>query len=326
MSGVALVLPTCRKDSLRDFLAAWGPVRFWDEDKLIIVEDDTPSERLSSHHHGHPEIAADLGDDAWIISRRDSAIRSYGFLVAWRLGADVTMTLDDDTRPIPGVDHLAGHRAAFEETSRWVSSVPGLRVRGLPYCNVGRLADVMISVGLWRGVPDLDAPTSLVSGVPADFEPPAGRCIVPHGQYFPMCGMNLACRREALPLLYFGLHGDGWPYRRFDDIWAGVIAKKICDHLGWSISVGEPHVRHERASDPFVNIVKEAPGIASNERFWEVVDSVPLAATTAAGCMAEMGRGLARAGDDYLASLGRATGIWAGLFGGGDPSPSRSTP
>jgi len=44
--------------------------------------------------------------------------------------------------------------------------------------------------------------------------------------------------------------GEGQPYRRFDDIWFGVIAKRICDHLGWSIAVGDPHVHHGRCPTP----------------------------------------------------------------------------
>ena len=34
----------------------------------------------------------------------------------------------------------------------------------------------------------------------------------------------------------------------------GITAKKVCDLLGWQISVGEPFVRHLRASDLKVNL------------------------------------------------------------------------
>ena len=45
--------------------------------------------------------------------------------------------------------------------------------------------------------------------------------------------MSLAFRIEALPLMYLPLMGEGQPYDRFDNIWGGVIAKRVCDHLGW---------------------------------------------------------------------------------------------
>jgi reversibly glycosylated polypeptide/UDP-arabinopyranose mutase len=313
---VALVIPSCRGEQLQAFLEAWEPVRFWDT--LVIVEDgptrtfDVPT----PHHFAHADIDKTLGPDAWIISRRDSAIRSFGFLIAYRLGADLIVTLDDDCQPHPGRDFLRGHLDALERTTRWASSVPGMRVRGLPYENLGTLSTVKLNVGLWSGVPDLDASTRLVCGAAADFTPPAGSRVLPSGQYVPICGMNLAFRREFAPLSYFPLMGEGQPYRRFDDIWFGLIAKRICDHLGWHVTVGTPWVRHIRVSDPYANLVKEAPGIALNERLWQIVDALPLTEATAAGCLVEVGQGLQESGDEYLQALGRALRVWAGFFDG----------
>ena len=303
--SVALVVPTCRDARLLDFITAWVPVKFWDT--LIIVRDEPAT---------WTAIDADLGPDAWIISRRDSAIRSYGFLQAWRLGCELTVTLDDDCLPVPGVDHLAGHLAALDATPVWQSTIPGMRLRGLPYGNLGTLPNVVANVGLWRGVPDLDGRTTLASGCPTDFVPPDGSRILPGGTYAPLCGMNLAFRREFLPLAYFGLQGEGWPYRRFDDVWMGVIAKRICDFLGWSIAVGAPHIHHSRASDPHANAIAEAPGIDLNERFWRVVDAIPLTGSTAPECYREIAFGFRRNDDGYLRTLGRAMIIWSDLLTG----------
>jgi reversibly glycosylated polypeptide / UDP-arabinopyranose mutase len=312
---VALVVPTCRPDQLRNFLDAWCPVRFWDE--LIVVEDghirscEVPS---GTHHLTWNDIDNELGTDSWIISRRDSAVRSIGFLKAWKLGVDLIVTLDDDTRPIQGVDHMAAHRAAMYHTPVWVSTVPGLRVRGLPYGTSPVLPNVMLNVGLWRGVPDLDAISTLAHGCPTDFSPQAGSRILARGQYAPICGMNLAFRRDFAPLAYFGLQGDGWPFCRFDDIWMGVVAKHVCDHIGWSIAVGVPHVQHDRASDPFVNIVKESPGVVMNERLWSVIDNVRLTGTTAPRCLHEIGATMLHDRDVYVQRLGNAIQVWASLF------------
>lgn len=314
---IALVIPSHSEDHLRTWIERWSPPP-WD---VSIVVEDSPERtfRLPSHvaHVSHAEIEADLGDDAWIISRGDSAIRSYGFLLAHRLGADTILTLDHDCYPHPGQGLVAGHLANLYTTPRWASSVPGLRVRGLPYGDRGTLP-VHLSVGLWTNVPDLDGVCQLARGVPAGFEPPTGTRVLAAGQYVPICGMSLAFRREFAPLAYFGLQGAGQPFSRFDDINFGMIAKRICDHLGWSITVGEPWVRHDRASDPFVNLVKEAPGIKAHESFWRHVDSCPLTAPDAVGCMVEMAAHVATLGGEwagYWTRLGQAMRVWAGLFG-----------
>ncbi|HWT79271.1 MAG TPA: hypothetical protein VN648_10770, partial [Candidatus Methylomirabilis sp.] len=163
----------------------------------------------------------------------------------------------------------------------------------------------------------LDAPYQLVYGTVSDFVPPDDSRVLARGQYVPISGMNLCFQRDFAPLAYFPLQGDGWPYRRFDDIWFGVIAKKACDHLGWSISMGRPSVRHIRASDVYQNLVKEAPGIGFNEHFWRVIDAIELTGCgTPCDCMRRIGESLAERESCYLQSLGVALGTWAELFPG----------
>ena len=114
--------------------------------------------------------------------------------------------------------------------------------------------------------------------------------------------------------------GEGQPFRRFDDIASGVIAKHIADHLGWSISVGEPFIFLSRASDPFINLEKEAPGVRWHEGFWKRIDAIRLTEATAVGCMKEVGEVLK--GDtaseyaEYHRKLGTAMQVWAGMFEG----------
>jgi reversibly glycosylated polypeptide/UDP-arabinopyranose mutase len=307
------VLPTNRVERLPGFFEAWGVDRW---DRIIIVEDQprctTSLNRFLPPHAIHVswhEIGMELGDRAWMISRRDSAIRCYGYWLAYKLGADLIVTLDDDCYPTPGGSHHFSMTAP-----RWTHSIPGYRTRGLPYRNLGELK-LHVQQGLWTGVPDLDACQQLV-GVPPP-ELPAGVRVIPRGQYFPMCGMNLAFTHAAAPLMYFPLMGEGSPYGRFDDIWAGVISKKICDHLRWNVGVGEPFVEHRRASDPFKNLVKEAPGVAANEHFWETIDRFALYAhnSTPAACMHTIGHRLEReGGDSYFIKLGKALQLWAEMF------------
>lgn len=318
MPSRVLVVPSIREQHLKEFLAAWSDRGGWD---AVVLVEDNPEKTFDvkvDAHYSWKEIAEVAGSDAWIFSRRDSAIRAFGFLAAWRMGAEYVATLDDDCFPISGYhDWFGEHVRLMNDRTRWTPSIPGLRTRGLPYRNLGAKS-AHVNMGLWENVADYDSVQTL--GLLAKspelpyFTPPSGSWIVPAGQYAPVCGMNLCFRREAAPLVYFPLMGEGQTYRRFDDIWMGVVMKKVADHLGWWVTAGEPHIEHRRASDPMVNLVKEAPGVAANEWLWGAVDAVPLSEGDAADCVAELGAGLRRHEDGYVAKMGEALGVWARFF------------
>jgi hypothetical protein len=318
----ALVVPSNSRERLARFLEAWAP---WPWDLVIVVQDgpeldlEPPAglevdaaERLQAFSWA--EIDRLLPDPA-VISRQDSAIRSFGFWQAWLAGAEIIFTLDDDCYPAED-DLVQTHRENLYHTPVWTTSVPGLRVRGLPYRRAGVLADVQVSMGLWRGTPDLDAVSTLAapSGSPSEAITHARSRVMPSRQLFPMSGMNLAFRREVACLMYFAPMGRGQPYSRFDDIWCGILVQRICCHLGYSIVVGRPLVDHRRASDPFRNLVKEAPGIEANERMWETVAALRFRATTPRACMVEAGEALAASPEPYVAQWGTAIERWCSLF------------
>jgi hypothetical protein len=318
-----LVVPTNRPDALVGFLDAWSP---WPWDRLIVVCDGPDAVDVPRDRWPHADRLSVLSwrdvetlPDPSIISRRDSAIRSFGFWEAWRGGADVIFTLDDDCYPadLAGDAFVGRHLDNLFRTARWESTVPGLRVRGLPYRNLG-VADVLVSVGLWVGTPDLDAVQTLAGddgrGGRAALD--RSRWVMPSSGYFPMSGMNLAFRREAACLMYFAPMGLGQPYRRFDDIWCGLVVQRVCRHLEQAIVCGQPVVDHRRASDPFANLVKEAPGIQANESMWERIDELELKQPDALGCMREVGEQLSRRPehDGYLEQWGRSILGWCELF------------
>jgi hypothetical protein len=317
-----LVVPTNSAARLAEFLRAWAP---WPWDRIVVVQD-APALSLAIPPELEAAAAARLEAYSWaeidalvpdpsIVSREDSAIRSFGFWRAWLAGAEVVFTLDDDCFP-SGDGFVARHRDNLFATPVWTSSVPGMRVRGLPYRNRGVLRDVHVSVGLWRGSPDVDAVTTLARGDEVPRLVAAPPRVVSGDQLFPMSGMNLAFRREAACLMYFPPMGRGRPFRRFDDIWCGLVVQRICRHLRYPIVCGEPMIDHQRASDAFVNLVKEAPGIAANEDVWETVAALPLTAERPLDCVREVGAGLAAEADPYLAEWGRCLGLWADLFAG----------
>lgn len=309
-----LVVPTNGAERLRELLQAWTP---WPWDEVIVVVDgpevfDVPADpRLRQFCWGDIDAALPTPQ---VISRRDSAVRSFGFWRAWADGADVVLTLDDDCFPA-GDDWLAGHLRNLYATPRWESSVPALRVRGIPYRDLGILTGVALSVGLWTGVPDFDAISTLArAGGPASIGDVRTR-VMSSDAFFPMSGMNLAFPRWAAPLMLFAPMGDGQPFGRFDDIWCGLVVQHVCRHLRLPIVCGHPYVDHRRASDPIANLVKEAPGVAANETLWRTLDAITLTAGDPLGCMAEVGAALRGQDDPYLAGWGQAVGWWCELFG-----------
>lgn len=311
-----VVVPTIREECILEFLNVWQ-----DLDWMVLVVEDNPTRTFQTGHvpagsvisYSWKEIDEELGKRSWVISRHDTAIKSFGFWKAHQLGADYIFALDDDCLPT-GADHIAEHLQKLQSTSRWTESVPGQRTRGIPYENRGCMSNVALSMGLWEGVPDFDSVYTLGANPSLEIELPKHNFLLAHGQYYPMCGMNLCFKREITPLMYFPLMGDGQPFRRFDDIWCGIIAKKVMDHLNLLVSVGRPMVYHKKASNVFANLVKEAPGIAANEHFWETIDSIPLTEHSVLDCMIEIGDGLEASKDSYLKKLGQAILTWSSLY------------
>jgi reversibly glycosylated polypeptide/UDP-arabinopyranose mutase len=314
----ALVIPTIRKDSLGEFFDEWSERVGFSFDEIIVVEDN-PEKTFNfniKHHYSWEEIKKDLGENAWIISKRDSSIRCYGFLLAYRLGADFIFTLDDDCRPSKekNSNFLKDHLKNLTEKPKWTESIPGQRTRGLPYYNKGTIKNVAMSVGLWEGVPDFDS-IQTISGADQNLQL-SETYVLGNGQFTPICGMNMAIRRDFIPACYVPLQGEGQPFRRFDDIWMGIIAKKVADHLGFSVTMGKPYIFHARASDPMTNLVKEAPGIKFNEKFWETVEEISLTEKTPVDCMEEIAEGLSIKEDEYgyCKQLGAAIKVWCRII------------
>lgn len=308
----ALVVPSNRPEMLQQFLDAWKPYRDWDE--TIIVFDGPKAPKLAGADIvlDWRDIDKQMGSDKWIVSRKNAGLRIFGYLVAAESLCDVIATLDDDCGPICGQPLMAGHLKSLFKISRWYQSDPGLIARGIPYRARGSLTTVMINMGLWQGVGDYDAPRSLVDSADLNYFQPKGQMprVVPKDLYAPISTMSLAFRREALPLMYLPLMGQGQPYDRFDDIWGGIIAKKVCDRLDWHIAIGEPVVHHQRASNPFVNLVKEAAGIGRNETFWQEVDECELWGDTPQACMIELAEHFHESDDPHTVQLGKAILRW----------------
>jgi len=321
---VAIIIPTIRN---LDFLADWKD-QF--RDCTIIVCEDHPSKEIKTpkvgkevYHYAWEDIDNELGKNSWIIPRRVSAIRNYGFIKAYQMGIDIIISIDDDCFPVKGHKLVKQHaqNLSLSTPKNWTNTNPDARhmyTRGMPYLNREE-QPVMLSHGLWTNVLDHDGPTHLRHiSFRSEFAEHFLQ-IIPNGAYFPMCSMNFAFRKEIIPLIYFPLMGEDnqgnkWGYDRFDDIWAGIFAKKIMDHLGYGAVNGAPFVEHRKASDPFKNLQKEATGIEMNEIVWKAVNAVKLTKKTPVACYKELATKMKLPKQPYFEKMTEAMKIWSNLF------------
>lgn len=322
----ALVIATNRPNSFRTWLKAWRNQISENGIRLYVMVDTFDAEitkeiRSLVANMGevfdHNDVVIDLKQNAWIIPQKSCACKSYAIYRAWKDNADRVFCLDDDCMPKSGVSWFGEHRRKLSSRANnsLFRTIYGVRPRGIPYQED---RPIVLSHGLWSVIPDVDAVTQMTGfGKPTFIDG-----TIPQGALFPFCGMNWACNREIIPLMYFA---PNWKVDRFDDIWCGFIAKKILDHLGYAVLSGEPLINHVRASDPLVNIEKEAAGYRMNRDFYQFIsklsplpkhEDTPMRAIEYMGCIIE-GRpdypDKAIEGQ-YWKKYGEALQIWASLF------------
>lgn len=313
---VFVVIPTIRENAIKTFLSVWKK-ELQDTTILVIEDNPTKSFDLGKHsnivHFCHKDIERDLGDKSWIIPRKTSAICSYGFYKAYKMGADVTIKMDDDLL-VRKEGFIKSHVDNIFTTRplHWVNIFKGYSVypRGFPYKE--RTHITVLNYGLAENILDMDA-SGQILGLKAELSD-AESINVGYGSYFPISGMNVSFLTEITPAYYFTLQGKSWGIDRFDDIWAGIFLKKITDHIGHVISVGHPIITHNKLSDPLANLDKEAGGLDINELLWEEVDRIKLTKYTYKDCYLEIARKLNLPISGYGDKLKEAMKIWASLF------------
>ena len=116
------------------------------------------------------------------------------------------------------------------------------------------------------------------------------------------------------PLMGTDVENKPWGYDRFDDIWAGIFAKKIMDHLGYGVINGSPFIEHRKASDPYKNLQKEAAGIEANEVIFKNVHAVKLTKKTPVEAYAELIKKVKLPNNPYFKTLKKAILVWLSLF------------
>ncbi len=242
-----------------------------------------------------------------LIPRNSHAETSFGLLyMQANPEYEFGFFIDDDTIPLDSQDFFGTHvqNLAYEgpidvisSNKGWVNVLyhnferHGLYPRGYPYSKMherfvierGTAKNIVCSQGLWVNVPDLDAVRILGDGnlrgqaetrmIEMDY---AGSFVVARDNYLTISSMNLAFKREIIPIFYqLPMDDNPWRIGRFDDIWSGVFLKRACDLLDKQIISGFPLCNHDKAPrSTFKDLIAEAPGLELNEHLWETVDQI----------------------------------------------------
>lgn len=313
-----IVIPTIRESSIQPFLEAWESQL--KGQRVIVVEDnERKSFKLPKwvEHYAHEDIIRRLDDDASIISLKSSAIRNFGTLLALDDEIDMVWHLDDDCLPLTGTelqDHWDSLHYETDMQAYFSSDAQDRHIRGLPYQRKTRSIVPVLNHGTWAENADYDAIHQLSN--PYKFEPYDD--ILAIGEYQPICGMNVAFKPEIAAAIYFAPTGDYATYDRIDDIWMGVVAKRILDTKRLYIKTGYPQIKHSRASDPFKNLIKEAESMEINEYFWQYIDAIELdnqkpVAELAKDVAVHMMQHSLGMNPDYIEAYGQRLYRWAEL-------------
>jgi reversibly glycosylated polypeptide/UDP-arabinopyranose mutase len=254
-----VVVPTCREDQIKVFKKNWKEQFKKHKVNVVITHDgnlwmETPLGAIKGKDF--------MGKYFDLVSTKTSSHRIMGYAYAYKYKFDYVVTLDDDLKPMG--DTIGNHLKVLQMRVpiSWMP-VGNRYTRGFPYA-VRNEAEVVMSHGVWEGVPDYDAPFQMIVGSPRmSFYKGA----IPKHVYFPMCGMNLAFKRKSIPYLLFGHREEG--ITRFDDIFCGILAKREFDRLNWAVVTGYSKVYHNRLSNVFKNLQRESIGLELNETFWQ---------------------------------------------------------
>ncbi len=278
---IAVCVPTIREQKFIDeFLPAWEPLfKKHNAGVFACFDGDNPSVIDFSANTDRFGITPDISAIKPILFNRSDVCRNAAFYAAKKtMDPDVYISLDDDVTPWNGNDPIQEHLdvLANEVELDWINTAQYYRMRGLPYKQ--KKYQVLLSHGVWKGVPDFDAITQIQN---PDVRNISFRSVpVPRGAFLPISAMNFAFRKEVLPYAYQAPMGQrmatefGLPqYDRFGDIWAGVVMKYAIDNiLGGAVVTGYSTVHHDRASDVYTNLRKEAVGMELNEMFYTYMD------------------------------------------------------
>lgn len=252
------------------------------------------------------------GVDSKLIPNKTTDVVGFSLLIVYPRNYDMIVFLDDDTYPAPNQDFLGEHyRNLFEKQmcvrhgmNGWVNPHPYFS-RGYPYSlrhNYGSSAytenhpPVVLNMGLWLNVPDLNALDYLYGGSLTGQISHSGlldyESYVVRNSHFPLSRMNIAFKPKIVPAFYQGT-GNVYGVGRYGDVFSGLFLAKIANRLGECISYGTPLCIHNKEPrDVFHDIACELEAIKLNETLWKVLDKIAVDGKSYAECYLSLVNGL----------------------------------
>ena len=127
-----------------------------------------------------------------------------------------------------------------------------------------------INAGLWLGDPDIDAVTRLAGKIVSTKYKFKKNFLLSKTTNSPFNSQNTAINYNLAPC-YFLSSEVG----RMDDIYASYVTKKVCDHMNYYISYGEPIVvQHRNDHNIWKDLDLERPYHENLEIFLEILQNI----------------------------------------------------
>ncbi|KAJ0972419.1 hypothetical protein J5N97_020378 [Dioscorea zingiberensis] len=291
--------------NLTTFLEEWRPIlsRY----HLIILKDPDMKEELQIpsgfDHQVYTKVDMEKVAGQTSINFSGHSSRYFGYLISCK---KYIISIDDDCLPARDdqgflVDAVAQHvtNLSTPATPFFFNTLydPYRKgadfVRGYPF-SLRNGVECVMSCGLWLNIADYDAPTQAVKPDERNLRYVDAVLTVPVRSMMPVSGINVAFRRDIVGPAFFPalrLAGEGkCRWETMEDIWCGMCAKLVCDHLGLGVKSGLPYVWRGHGvdgGDALESLKKEWEGVKLMEHVVPFFQSVrlPRTAVTAEDCV-----------------------------------------
>lgn len=303
---IDIVIGALRSD-LTSFMNDWRPVfsRF----HLIIVKDPDLKEELQIPEGFNVDVYTKTDIDRLVGSSSilfyGYSCRYFGFLVSRK---KYIVSIDDDCTPAKDKDGSLVDIVAQHVTNLTTPATPFFFntlydpyrkgadfVRGYPF-SLRNGVQCALSCGLWLNLADYDAPTQALKPELKNSRYVDAVLTVPARTLMPLSGINIAFDRELVgPALFPALRlaGEGkLRWETMEDIWSGMCAKVVCDHLGFGVKSGLPYVWRTERGNAVDSLRKEWEGVKLMEEVVPFFQTLRLKRTTvkAEDCVVEVAK------------------------------------
>lgn len=305
MTRVALITTTI---NVPHVLTQWA--KSMGVDDIIIVAGDQTSPHdeildllidISEHTDANTQYLHPDHQTKWASSEaigwRSIQRRNIALLEAMKLNPQYILTVDDDNAPHSSdqVNHLVRimedpeNDNFVKSSTGWLNPGRGCHDRryrsvihrGFPLNRRGEVplvthaprCDVGVAAMLWTGAPDIDAIERIVNN-PIITRVAHDNPILTPGTWAPFNSQATMYRAELAPLMMV------WPgVGRYDDIWAGYLARKVMDEFNYGVYYGHPIVHQDRNEhDLMRDLEGEMHGMRWTPTLIEVLRDIDLSA------------------------------------------------